>query len=93
MIVGKLGVAGALSLVVGRNKVILQDAVRYFNVGRLREADYVVKHTPTPRNPNHVSVVAPEGVIAEDWWRDHGEPMLELMVDGMRTGKGDDDNE
>lgn len=94
MIAGKRSVVEALSLVTGRNTVGSGDAVRHFNVGALREADYVVRHTPTQRNPDHVSVIAPEGCNAEDWWRSQGEPMLVLLVlDGTHVEEGNSDNE
>lgn len=94
MIAGKLSVIEAIRLISSRSTLAPQDAVRHFSVGALREADYVVVHTPTKRNPDHVSVIAPEGSNAQDWWSRQGEPMLELLVlDGTHTEEGDDNDE
>lgn len=37
-------------------KLTSDDRVRYVTAGRLRDAGFVVRHTPTRKNPGHVSV-------------------------------------
>jgi hypothetical protein len=92
MIAGRRTVVDAVGLIASHRAIKPDDAVRYFTVGVLREADYVVSHTPTGRNPDHVSVSAPEGHNAKDWWESQGEPMLELhTLDGTHGAKEGDD--
>ncbi|MGH3621171.1 MAG: hypothetical protein ACRDQ5_05190 [Sciscionella sp.] len=80
MCVGHLRPEEILPLISGR-QLRSTDAVRYFNVGKLRSVGYIVIHTPNAKNPLHVSVAAPQDVDAARWWKDMGEPALELYVE------------
>jgi hypothetical protein len=64
-IVGKLTPAEAMSFVRARQICIGHDGVRHTTVGKLRDAGFVVSHTPNPRNPGHVTVSR-----AEKWGED-----------------------
>jgi hypothetical protein len=79
MLVGKFSAQEALELIASHRSVTPRDSVRYFLVKDLRERDYVITHTPTLKNPYHISVAAPDGVDAREWWTAQGEPMLELL--------------
>lgn len=79
MLVGKMSAEAALGYIASHRTSSPRDTVRYFQVGVLRERGYVITHTPSPKNPYHVSVTAPEGRDPRAWWRDEGEPMLELL--------------
>lgn len=91
MIVGKLTPKQALSLIASHRLACPMDAVRYFRVADLREREYVVRHTPSRNNPDHVSVTAPDGCSPQVWWSSQGEPILELLVlDGVHVHEGDE---
>lgn len=79
MLVGKMTVKEALSYIASHKTVSPNDSVRYFQVGALRERDYVITHTPSRKNPYHISVSAPEGCDPRKWWSSEGEPMLEIL--------------
>jgi hypothetical protein len=57
VIAGRIGVKRAAVLV--RGNVHPGDGVRHTVVGRLRGEGFAVRHTPSPMNPDHVSVSYP----------------------------------
>lgn len=92
MLVGKMDPQQALSYIASHKSVSDHDSVRYFQVGDLRERGYVITHTPTLKNPYHISVSAPGDCDPRKWWSEQGEPLLELLrttpVD-EQEGEGD----
>lgn len=70
MIMGRIGAEEASMIV--RKWASPLAAVRYVQVGTLREKGFVVEHTPTRHNSGHVSVYAPRGVDDEQMEWDDG---------------------
>jgi hypothetical protein len=67
-----------------------RDRVRWFIAGDLIEAGYVVVLTPTRRNPEHVSVLAPmpDDLRSDlranlEWWWSSRRVTLESLVKGI----------
>lgn len=93
MLLGKCTPEEAGMAVRGMNppaRIRIRERVRWFRVGDLIEADYLVMRTPTPRNPAHVSVLAPiepeqahELVINQAWWVNPTRVTLESLTWGI----------
>ncbi|HEX5403528.1 MAG TPA: hypothetical protein VFX16_14640 [Pseudonocardiaceae bacterium] len=79
MLLGKMDAAEALGYIASHKTVSDRDSVRYFQVGALRESGYVITHTPSLKNPYHISVTAPEDCDPRQWWKEEGEPLLRLL--------------
>ncbi len=66
MIRGRIGVEKATAYVRRGAPAGPSDRVRYTTAGVLRAAGFRVQHTPTARNPDHVSISVPLGHVEWD---------------------------
>jgi hypothetical protein len=77
VLLGRLTLAQAARYVRRDGRARRGDAVRYTEVGCLEDEGFVVVHTPTRRNPLHVSVQSPPGWdddVCERFHRCFGQP-------------------
>lgn len=83
MLRGHLSAAEAAIYVRKRSQADDRDQVRYTTVGRLRDLGFEVTHTPSRRNPDHVSVRVPEGRVP---WEDAERGAFVKAFDPAATG-------